>query len=180
MKLSSKTHFFCGVALLLLALFAAALIGAANSFAYDDGGKKLKIVFVTSASPGNPVSCYEDLDKDYILYVMKCEQYLKVGITGDLARRLRGIETHNPFYTSVVMHMPIKYAVSRWVEARIHDALKKFHDRGEWFIADLKTISPIVKMWCRRGEKRIMEWRMHVRRHVPTWAESWGLRNREQ
>ena len=51
---STKTHFFRGVALLLLASSATVLIGAANSFAYDDGGKKPKIVFVTGANPGNP------------------------------------------------------------------------------------------------------------------------------
>ena len=44
-------HFFV---LLLMASFAVTLIGAANSFAYDDSGKKLKIIFVTSAGPGNP------------------------------------------------------------------------------------------------------------------------------
>jgi DNA-binding LacI/PurR family transcriptional regulator len=49
---SSKTRFFCSVALLLLSSTATALVGAANSFAYDDGGKKPKIVFVTSAGPG--------------------------------------------------------------------------------------------------------------------------------
>ena len=53
-KTTTKTNFFCGVALLLLASSATVLIGAANSFAYDDGGKKPKIVFVTSANPGNP------------------------------------------------------------------------------------------------------------------------------
>jgi DNA-binding LacI/PurR family transcriptional regulator len=42
----------CGVALLLLSSTGAALIGPGNSFAYDDGGKKLKVIFVTSAGPG--------------------------------------------------------------------------------------------------------------------------------
>jgi simple sugar transport system substrate-binding protein len=51
---SLKTRFVCCVALLLLASCATVLISAANSFAYDDGAKKPKIVFVTSAGPGNP------------------------------------------------------------------------------------------------------------------------------
>ena len=60
---SAKTRFFCGVGLLLLASFATGLIGAANSFAYDDGGKKPKIVFVTSALScgkisGTEVNCH--------------------------------------------------------------------------------------------------------------------------
>ena len=66
---SAKTRFFCGVGLLLLASFATGLIGAANSFAYDDGGKKPKIVFVTSAGPGNPfygpiIKGFEQAGKD--------------------------------------------------------------------------------------------------------------------
>jgi ABC-type sugar transport system substrate-binding protein len=66
---SLKTRLVCGVALLLLALFTTALIGAANSFAYDDGGKKPKIVFVTSAGPRQSVlrpiiSGFEQAGKD--------------------------------------------------------------------------------------------------------------------
>jgi DNA-binding LacI/PurR family transcriptional regulator len=63
---SSKTRFVGGVALLLLVSSSSALIGATNSFAYDDGGKKPKIVFIVSARPGGRGGPQSNRGADYL------------------------------------------------------------------------------------------------------------------
>ena len=88
---SAKTGFFCGLGLLLLALFATCLIGAANSFAYDDDGKKPKIVFVTSAGPGNPIiKGFEQAGKDLgVEVIFRGDQ--KTNLLGDAPEAKRMI-----------------------------------------------------------------------------------------
>jgi simple sugar transport system substrate-binding protein len=68
-NLSSSTRFFFRAAFLLLASSSTVLIGPANSFAYDDGGRRPKIVFISSSGPGNPfygpiIKGFEQAGKD--------------------------------------------------------------------------------------------------------------------
>jgi simple sugar transport system substrate-binding protein len=100
---SAKTRFFCGVALLLLASSAAALIGAANSFGYDDSGKKLRIVFVTSAGPGNPfygpiIKGFDQAGKDLgVDAVFRGDQKTTgLGAAPEMKRRLEGAIAAKP------------------------------------------------------------------------------------
>jgi simple sugar transport system substrate-binding protein len=100
---SAKTRFFRGVALLLLASSATALIGAANSFAYDDGGKKPKIVFVTSAGPGNPfygpiIKGFDQAGKDLgVDAVFRGDQKTTgLGAAPEMKRRLEDVIAAKP------------------------------------------------------------------------------------
>jgi len=100
---NAKMRFFRGVALLLLASSAAALIGAANSFAYDDGGKKLKIVFVSSTGPGNPfygpiIKGFDQAGKDLgVDAVFRGDQKTSgLGAAPEMKRRLEDVIAAKP------------------------------------------------------------------------------------
>lgn len=91
----SSLKYFCRFSLLLLASFLVVLIGAAISFAYDDGGKTLRIIFVTSAGPGNPfygpiIKGFDQAGKDLrVDAVFRGDQKTNgIGVASEMKRRL--------------------------------------------------------------------------------------------
>ncbi len=81
------------------------------------------------------------------LYVMQSGKYLKVGIAGDVTKRLAAIQTANP--------EPVKLRHTRefssrlyalMVEAEAHRSLAAFHVHSEWFSADLAHVRRILAL----------------------------------
>jgi hypothetical protein len=65
------------------------------------------------------------------VYVMRCEQFVKIGIAADPKQRVKMLQVGNPF--------PIKLLYQMWSmnarrdERLLHRALKPHRERGEWF-----------------------------------------------
>lgn len=65
------------------------------------------------------------------IYLIKCEQFYKIGIANDIQNRLAQLSTGNPFQLDVLAVYGFENAAS--VESAIHQRFLKERTRGEWF-----------------------------------------------
>lgn len=81
------------------------------------------------------------LNKD--IYIVECENYYKIGTSGDIERRLRQYQANNPFPVKLIkMYYDIYNPVQ--IEKWIHLELKEYKHCGEWFKTDLNTILDVT------------------------------------
>lgn len=72
------------------------------------------------------------------VYLIKCEQYFKVGVTWDLQQRLTDMQTGNPFKLQLVDYFQSSDAFKD--EKALHLYLRKYHHHGEWFQLPMRLI----------------------------------------
>lgn len=74
------------------------------------------------------------------IYLIKSEQWYKIGITNDLNQRLKAFETSNPHEVKVIAFIGTTKAFQ--LEKRLHRmfANKKHKDRVEWFALDKNAV----------------------------------------
>lgn len=73
------------------------------------------------------------------LYLIKCQQFYKIGIANDVQNRLAQLSTGNPFDLEVLAVYGFESANA--VEAAIHQRYSAVRKRGEWFcLNDLDLI----------------------------------------
>lgn len=71
------------------------------------------------------------LIKTQSIYVIQCNEFIKVGIASEVPQRLRDMQVGNPYQLVVVGHWKTNHPHRD--EQAIHAFLDKFHERGEWF-----------------------------------------------
>jgi hypothetical protein len=72
------------------------------------------------------------------VYLIKCEQFFKVGVTWDLRTRLSEMQTGNPFKLQLVDYFQSSNAFKD--EKSLHLYLRKYHHHGEWFQLPMRLI----------------------------------------
>ena len=77
-----------------------------------------------------------------LVYLLKCENYYKIGTASSLKTRLNTIQTGNPYEVKVVTYSDYLSNAYK-VEARLHTAFKHKHVRGEWFALDSEDIDEV-------------------------------------
>lgn len=82
------------------------------------------------------------------VYLIKCNDYIKIGISEDVQSRLLYLQTGNPFRLSLLESHECKNAHS--IEKKIHDELSSKRVLGEWFSLDSGDIEWIRRM-CASG-----------------------------
>jgi hypothetical protein len=70
-------------------------------------------------------------DKGKFVYILKSQEYYKIGITSNLERRVNSIQGGNPFEVEVVCAYRVKD--SRTLEKYLHEGLLAFRHKREWF-----------------------------------------------
>lgn len=65
--------------------------------------------------------------KNLPCYFIRCGDYIKVGSSKNPERRLKDMETNNP-YSLQLLHIDYENGEKYW-----HDKLKNCHHRGEWY-----------------------------------------------
>ena len=81
------------------------------------------------------------------LYLIKCQQFYKIGIANNVETRLAQLSTGNPYPLEVEIIYAFENA--EVVERAIHQRYKETRQRGEWFSLDydaLKNIHSICLM----------------------------------
>ena len=85
------------------------------------------------------------------LYLIKCQQLYKIGITNDIKSRLAQLSTGNPFELSVVR--VFGYDNAEIVERAVHQRFSSNRKRGEWFeldendLRDFEAINGALNGW---------------------------------
>lgn len=76
-----------------------------------------------------------------ILYIVKCQQFYKIGSTRDINSRMQQLATGNPF--DITIEKLYSFKNSEIVERSLHQKFEKQRHRGEWFILDEDSFSDI-------------------------------------
>lgn len=74
------------------------------------------------------------------LYVVHCQGRYKIGFANNLPSRVCSIQTDNPFPVRLEAFMRVHKDHVKRLEAGIHDHLRGYRERGEWFKAPLSAI----------------------------------------
>jgi hypothetical protein len=63
------------------------------------------------------------------LYVVKCGNYFKIGVTDNIEVRLKSLQSCNPYPITLELF----YKGKGMYEEALHKAFHKYHHSGEWF-----------------------------------------------
>lgn len=90
------------------------------------------------------------------IYVMRCGEFLKIGMAADPRRRLESFQIGNPLPVEIAH----KRLVSRWyakhIESACHRALAAHAHRNEWFRCDLALAKAVIRhaaFWGQQKER---------------------------
>ena len=75
-----------------------------------------------------------DDDVDHIIYVIKCSEFYKIGITKNMGHRISNMRSNNPFEFEVILaRMCNSKTRALRIESVAHSRLSKWSQSGEWF-----------------------------------------------
>lgn len=83
------------------------------------------------------------------LYLIKCQQYYKIGVASDVESRLAQLSTGNPFPLEV--KIVYEFDNAEIVERAIHQKLKNKRVRGEWFELSYEDTTELHKLCLMLG-----------------------------
>ena len=69
------------------------------------------------------------------LYVLKAGEFIKIGITTGLSKRVRSIQIANPYEVEVVYSL--RTPAAKTYEQYLHEVFSDNNVRGEWFTSDI-------------------------------------------
>ena len=109
-----------------------------------------------------------------MIYFVKCGEYVKIGRTVDMAHRLSGLQTGNPYELEVLKVID----EGKYTESGLHERFKEYRVRGEWFTLNdeikafissvrgtksAKEINKELVRVCREEELKIINKRKYYR-----------------
>ncbi len=78
------------------------------------------------------------------IYIIKCEQYYKIGQSVDPAKRIISFSTDNPFGITIIR---IAKVLDRFkVERCLHRSFQQKRHSGEWFLLDNTDMTDLMKI----------------------------------
>ena len=88
---------------------------------------------------------WENRPSDVFLYVVRCGDFVKVGLAADVRRRLRDFEAMTPYEVVLVGKTVVRADKAGMAERVAHEALADTHHRGEWFSASPETALKAIR-----------------------------------
>lgn len=86
------------------------------------------------------------------LYLIKCQQYYKIGVANDVRARLAQLSTGNPFELNVLA--VYGYENAEVVERALHQRFTNRWERGEWFSLDPEDLDVLAMVCQHLGGRR--------------------------
>lgn len=121
-------------------------------FATYDVGKMLQellgagLLGDEDEAPAQPVAPidYESRGRDCraFVYALQAGDNFKVGVTGNLKKRVKDLQVANANTIIVIWHQEFASAVR--IESRMHFILRRYRVSGEWFRCDLATLHDAI------------------------------------
>jgi hypothetical protein len=89
------------------------------------------------------------------IYLIRCSEnsYYKIGITKNIERRLKQIQTSSPDKVYLVEKYESNYATT--IEKALHNFFKAYHRNNEWFELSLTEEYKFLEM-CSSIEKNLI------------------------
>lgn len=69
--------------------------------------------------------------KSGFVYVVQCQEYVKIGLADNVKLRVSGLQTGSPYKLKLLASWPCDDAPN--TEKELHKLFSRFHMRGEWF-----------------------------------------------
>jgi hypothetical protein len=73
------------------------------------------------------------------VYFIKCNEYIKIGKADNLPKRLKQLQTSNPYELSIIGAI----SGNLDIEKEAHSNFKHLHHKGEWFKNDISIVNYI-------------------------------------
>ena len=86
--------------------------------------------------------------KHRCVYVLECKGSYKIGMTGDLEKRMKGIQAANPFGVQLA-HVIFTEDHSK-VEKALHEIFAVSRENNEWFNLSLRDLAGIKSMFVQQ------------------------------
>ena len=109
----------------------------------DALANELLIAGLVSAEPS---ATTPKIEPRTLVYVAAAGLAFKIGVTGNLKRRLKQLRTHSPFPPVIIWQRPFEDAVA--IEQKLHSALVRHRTHGEWFVCDRAAIDAAIASVC--------------------------------
>lgn len=80
------------------------------------------------------------------IYIIQCEEYYKIGQSYDAWKRMKNLETMNPYPITLIFHLEVNDANK--TETKLHHLFASKRIKGEWFkltTKELKRAISIIK-----------------------------------
>lgn len=79
------------------------------------------------------------------VYIVQCNQYFKIGKADDIRTRLSGLQSGCPHELTLIATLKRKNAMI--AEKQIHEYLKEYRTRGEWFLLSVEQVKTLIKKY---------------------------------
>jgi len=76
------------------------------------------------------------------VYVVKCHEFVKIGIAADVTARVINLQTGNPYDVELIAKASSENP--ELAEESLHEQLDRFRIRGEWFKIPPKELADLV------------------------------------
>lgn len=76
----------------------------------------------------------KETEKGLYLYLLRCNEFYKIGIASNMNSRLNSLQCGNPYNIEIITAKRIKDA--REIEQALHEKLFEFKHKREWFLLD--------------------------------------------
>ena len=77
------------------------------------------------------------------IYLVKCHDFVKIGIANEVRLRLSSLQTGNPYLLKLVAHRRSFNAASE--EASLHKRYEQYQVNGEWFRLPKALLKELVE-----------------------------------
>ncbi len=109
------------------------------------------------ALPGGMLT---DPGRTAVVYIFRCGEYRKVGITKDLRKRHADLQFGNPYPIHVELYRTVSAYFVRHIEKAAHERLAAHRHTGEWFLVDRAAAKAAVVEACKEVAKlERQQWR---------------------
>lgn len=97
------------------------------------------------------------------LYGIQSGLFIKVGVAGDLARRMKQMNLYNPHPCKVIMRRRL-HGDAYTVERRLHQVLAPYAIGREWFAADPALVKAAATLVARQVREERIAWQIECAR----------------
>lgn len=77
------------------------------------------------------------------LYIIKCNQFYKIGITNNVKKRLKDLQSGNPYILELIGSFEVKNP--RLAESVFHNLLSRKNVVNEWFELNTEELSLLIE-----------------------------------
>ena len=90
----------------------------------------------------------KNISKTVFLYIIKCNEFYKIGYASNVKQRFNGYIVHNPYQCILLKTIELKNKTKAFnIERKIIKEYLSFHVKGEWLSLNEKQVENILNKY---------------------------------